>query len=216
MKAGLPTEEVLDLGIYMVLGGFIAARLFHVFFYEWQYFLSRPWDALKFWEGGLSSFGGWFGAGLVLYFFGIKRPQIKDNLLRIADIFSFALLYGWIVGRIGCVLIHDHLGQISSSIFTVQTADGLRLEMAFLEILLLLPLAVIFFLVRNKKFTEGWFTGVLFVYYGLSRFMLDFCRAADIANADARYLGLTPGQYFGILLGIAGVFLFIRKVRTAV
>lgn len=213
-KTGLKIEDVLDLGIYMLIGGFVGARLFHVVFYEPRYFLVHPFEILNFWEGGMSSFGGWFGAGFIFYFFGRRDKNIKDNFLKIADLFSFAFLFGWILGRVGCVMIHDHLGRISSSIFTVQTASGNRLEMAFLEILGLLPLAVTFLIFKNKKMPDGWFMGILFVYYSILRFVLDFFRATDIQQADVRYLGLTPGQYFGILLGMAGIFLLKRKDRV--
>lgn len=210
------TEEILDVCVYMLIGSFISARLFHIVFYEPKYFLLHPLDMLKFWEGGMSSFGGWFGAGLIFYFFARKNKNIKDKIFQIADLISFAFLFGWILGRVGCVLIHDHLGQISSSIFTVQTTGGPRLEMAFLEILSLLPLALVFIVLKNKKKPDGWFMSILFVYYGILRFILDFFRATDIQQADARYLGLTPGQYFGILLVTAGVLILKRKVRTAV
>lgn len=218
-RLGFDTEELLDIGIYMVIGGFVGARLFHVIFYEPVYFLSHPLDIFKFWQGGMSSFGGFVGGGLIFYFLGKRNKNIKDKIFQIADLVSWAFLFGWILGRVGCVMIHDHLGQISSSIFTVQTADGLRLEMAFLEILGLLPLALIFLIFQNKKMPAGWFLGVLFVYYGILRFILDFFRATDIAQADARYLGLTPGQYFGILLVAVGIVVMkhkIWKVRTAV
>jgi phosphatidylglycerol:prolipoprotein diacylglycerol transferase len=40
------------------------------------------------------------------------------------------------------------------------------------------------------------------------RFILDFFRATDIAGADARYFGLTPGQYSAILLVGVGIWLW--------
>lgn len=81
-----------------------------------------------------------------------------------------------------------------------------------------MPLALVFIILRNKEMPKGWFLSALFVYYGVLRFILDFFRATDIQQADARYLGLTPGQYFGILLVAIGIFLLKmkRKVRTAV
>jgi prolipoprotein diacylglyceryltransferase len=97
-----------------------------------------------------------------------------------------------------------------------------------MEILGLIPLAVLFFVVakREKKLVatgrlprpagegggEGWFTGLLFVYYGALRFILDFWRARDIVGADVRYLGLTPAQFFAIVLVLIGAY-WLVKVR---
>ena len=88
---------------------------------------------------------------------------------------------------------------------------GPRLEMALLEIVGLIPLAIIFFCVRKKNQTAGWYTWMLFIYYGLLRFVLDFWRAIDIPVQDARWFGLTPAQYFAIILAIIG-YIQLKKL----
>ena len=228
-KLGLDAEKNIDIGILMVVSGFISARLFHVFFYEPSYFWNNPADIVKIWQGGMSSFGGLFGALLALFIFAkIKKILFKD-LVKLGDLFAFSAIYGWMLGRVGCVMIHDHLGQLTNNrIFSALTMDGFRYEMAFLEILGLVPLAIFFLILNARHFrfvslfchscprlhngklrrNPGLYTSVLFIYYGLLRFVLDFFRATDILNADMRYLGLTPGQYSGIILIIAGLYLF--------
>jgi phosphatidylglycerol:prolipoprotein diacylglycerol transferase len=47
---------------------------------------------------------------------------------------------------------------------------------------------------------------VLALVYGTSRFFLDFLRATDVPYPDARYLGLTPAQYFCFGLWAYGVW----------
>ncbi|MDP2684017.1 MAG: prolipoprotein diacylglyceryl transferase [bacterium] len=211
-KLGLNGEKNIDIGVWVIVAGIIWARLFHVFFYEPIFFLNNLGDIIKIWQGGMSSFGGLFGAVFAIFIL-LKRKKIrKKDLVELADLFSFSTLYGWILGRVGCVMIHDHLGKITESIFSVQTIDGLRYEMAFLEIIWLIPLAVIFYISRNRKMFRGYYLISLFIYYGILRFILDFYRATDIVHADARYFGLTPGQYFGMVLVIVGVYLS-RKVR---
>jgi hypothetical protein len=46
------------------------------------------------------------------------------------------------------------------------------------------------------------------LFYVPARFLLDFLRISD-----ARYFGLTPGQYAGIAVFLAAVYLGIRHVR---
>jgi phosphatidylglycerol:prolipoprotein diacylglycerol transferase len=210
---GIQKEGILDAAFLMIFFGLVFSRLFHVFFYEFGYYAAHPIDIFKIWQGGLSSFGGLCGAGVGFWYAVRKKKIAKEKLLKAADLLGFAALFGWIVGRIGCFMIHDHMGRPCDCFLAINTPDGPRLEMALLEILALLPLALIFFIARKKSMPEGWFVSVLFVYYGLARFILDFFRATDIEVADVRYLGLTPAQYFAILLVGAGVWLYIRKSK---
>ncbi len=208
----LNQETMLDLALWMIVGGMIGARLFHVLFYEPSYYLLHPLDIIKIWQGGLSSFGGFAGAIFVFFVFVKKKNISKAMISHIADLFSFSALFGWMVGRIGCFMIHDHLGAYSNCPLAIRTSGGPRLEMALMEILGLIPLAVLFFVMRKKNVREGFFTSVLFLYYGVLRFILDFWRATDILGADARYLGLTPGQYGSIILIIVGIYL-AKKIK---
>ena len=215
-RLGVAVEPMLDAALWMIISGVVFARLFHVFLYEPSFYVANPLEIVKVWHGGLSSFGG--VAGAVLAFWWFVRRGIFQNigLLRAADLFSFGALFGWIVGRIGCVMIHDHMGKPCDCFLAIETPDGTaRLDMALLEILFLLPLAVVFFVLRNKKWKNGWITAVLLGYYGVVRFVLDFWRAApeEHPTGDARYLGLTPAQYFAMLLVAASAFYFFRASR---
>ena len=210
-KLGQDTETLLDLGLWLILGGIVGARFAHVFFYEPLYFFANPLEIGKIWRGGLSSFGGLAGAVLVFYIF-VRRGKIaRERIFKTADLLGFSALFGWLLGRVGCVLIHDHIGRPCNCLLSVQTGDGPRLDMAAVEIAGLIPLAIIFFVFRKKSKPDGWFISLFFIYYGALRFILDFWRATDIPNADARYLGLTPAQYFAIVLVVAGVILIKKR-----
>ncbi|KKW42033.1 MAG: Prolipoprotein diacylglyceryl transferase [Candidatus Magasanikbacteria bacterium GW2011_GWA2_56_11] len=209
-RLGMNGEHLLDHALWMIVLGIIFARLFHVFFYEPAYFLAQPAEMVKIWHGGLSSYGGFLGAVLGFLWYAKRRGVGKTSWIKIADLMSFAALFGWIVGRLGCVMIHDHLGRPCNCWLAIQTPDGPRLEMSILEILGLLPLAAVFVIARQQKKPDGWFLGVMLVYYGLLRFTLDFYRAVDLPNSDARYLGLTPAQYFSIIMAGFGISLLLK------
>ena len=220
-RLGMNVEQLLDQAIWMIVGGFLFARLFHVFFYEPFYYLGNPVEMLKIWHGGLSSFGGVVGAGVGFLVYRIKYAQ-KQSFVEVADLFAYAALFGWMVGRIGCFMIHDHLGVHSTCPLAMRIPGDLarrsvigdgRLDMAFMEILGLVPLAILFFVFRKKRMLAGWFTSVLFLYYGVLRFILDFFRATDISNPDARYFGLTPGQYSAIIMAVLGAAIFFQHRR---
>ena len=207
-KRSMNAEPLLDLALKMIIYGVVFSRLFHVFFYEPAYFLANPLEIFAIWHGGLSSFGGVFGAFLA-FVRAVKKRKIKrDKLSQYGNMLSFAALYGWLVGRIGCVMIHDHLGAQCECLLAFDSPYGARLDMAYLEILFLLPLAIVFMVLKKKKI-QHLFASFLFMYYGVLRFILDFWRGdPSFATGDARYLGLTPGQYFAIVLVAAGVMLY--------
>lgn len=210
---GVDADHVLDLCIWLLIGGVVGARVFHIVLYEPHFFIAHPGEILKIWHGGLSSFGGFVGA--IGAFFLLKKKKgmtwlKKMTSMGLFDQFSIAALYGWMTGRVGCVMIHDHLGVPCDCMLALNKPDGPRLDMALLEILALLPLALVFFFIRNKKHKEGLFASILLIYYGIVRFILDFWRATDIIQADVRYIGLTPAQYLSLGMVGYGIYLLVR------
>ncbi len=204
------TDLLMDLVIAITVFGLIFSRIFYILFYQPAYYAADLWQVLKLWQGGLSSFGGLFG-GLFGFLLVIKLKKIeKARILKIADLISYGALFGWLVGRVGCLMIHDHLGIRFNSIFSIVTPDGPRLEMALIEIILLMPLAIVFLVYREKFSTSGIYFATLLTYYASLRFILDFFRAYDIIPSDPRFFGLTPAQYFSLISMVVGIYIFYK------
>ncbi|MBP9761140.1 MAG: prolipoprotein diacylglyceryl transferase, partial [Candidatus Magasanikbacteria bacterium] len=183
---GIQKEPVLDLFVWVLVAAFLGARVFHIVFYEPQFFLANPFEIFKIWHGGLSSYGGFVGAALGFWLFYKKKGSgwlKKVSLIKFFDELSLAALWGWMIGRIGCFMIHDHWGAPCDCLLAVNKPEGARLDMALLEILSLLPLGIFLVLWRNKKKPDGFVSAVVLVYYGVVRFLLDFWRATDIIQA---------------------------------
>lgn len=214
-RTGLKSESLLDIALYFLIFGFLGARLGHIFFYEPAYFLANPAKIIAVWDGGLSSFGGFIGAAVGFFVITKKRKIARDAWIRIADQFSFVGLFGWLFARVGCFCIHDHLGMQCSGncMLAMDGPDVPRYDMALLEIFALSPLAILFYALRKAEKPTGWFTSVLMMYYGIIRFFLDFMRARDIADADVRHLGLTPGQYGSLIMLAAGITIYHKQVK---
>ncbi len=209
-KKGFDPSQLLDHAVWIIIVGLIFSRIFHIVFYEPAFYISNPLEIIKIWHGGLSSYGGFVGAIIGFFLFAKKRKIDRKKFLKISDLVGWTAIFGWIIARVGCFMIHDHMGKPCDCFLAINTPDGPRLEMAFLEILALLPLAILFIFLRNKKMPEGWFISVLAIYYGITRFVLDFFRATDIAQADARYFGLTPAQYFSMVAFGFGVYMYSK------
>ena len=100
-KEGIDEEAVLDLTIITVLSGLIGARLFYVFFYDWEYYRLNPLQILDFRNEGLVWYGAFIlGAAAALLYVRIKRL----SFWRTFDLFAPYLALGYAFGRIGCFL----------------------------------------------------------------------------------------------------------------
>jgi len=215
-------EILLDLSIWVLVGAFIMARIFHVVFYNPVYFSANPEEIIKIWHGGASSLGGFFGAVLSAWLFAKKRKFTFTELLPYFDISVLALWLGWGIGRIGCFLIHDHPGTLTDSLLGVQFPGGARFDLGLLESLLAFVLFIVCALLFKRliKIRWGLLTALSAAVYAFVRFWLDFLRIpSEISGGDVRYLSLTPAQW-GMLAVLAGLTLYfvlgkIKRQKSA-
>jgi phosphatidylglycerol:prolipoprotein diacylglycerol transferase len=153
--------------------------------------LADPWALLRLGDG-LSSMGGLLGgaAGAALVMRG-RRP----GLLEHGDALALGLAPGWALGRVGCALVHDHPGRLTTSPLGVRFPDGLRHDLGAYEAVLLALLWLVLLGLRRAGLARGRLLPTLAAGYGAGRFALDALRATDLPGADPRHLGLTPAQW---------------------
>lgn len=203
-RRGLNPEHIYNAAGWIVVAALIGARLAHVVFYDPQYFILHPIEIIAFWQGGMSMFGGFAGAliAAIVYF---KKKKLDFHAYADAAIFGLPL--GIFIGRIGCFLIHDHPGTATHFFLGVKHPDGIvRHDLGLYESLLSGILFLIFLILAKRRAKEGTYLIVFCLYYGVMRFALDFLRVID-----TRYLGLTPGQYFSLVLIAVGLWLCVRR-----
>ena len=202
----LNPSVIYDLTGWLVVAGLVGGRLGHVLFYEPAYYLARPIEILAIWEGGLSMFGGLL-ASVAVGIFYLRKKQV--DVWKYADVAAFGLPFGKMIGRLGCFFIHDHPGTATDFFLGVEYPDGtVRHDHGLYLSLNAALLAVLMLLMARKDRPIGTYIAVFSVWYGITRFGLDFFRLVD-----ARYFGLTPAQYFSLALAAFGfsVFLWINK-----
>lgn len=190
-------QVILDLAVWGIVGGIIGARAFHIIFYYPEYYILHPSEIFFIWQGGMSSMGGLLGAAVAVYILAKIKKFTWKELLPYLDIISVSFWLGWAIGRIGCFLIHDHLGRLSSFFLAVRFPAEARFDLGLWESLLALALFIVFISLFKKfaKFGWGYVSALSFAIYALVRFFLDFLRATDIPQADPRYFYLTPAQW---------------------
>lgn len=211
-KRGQNPKIFWDTAVWVLIGAFLFARLFHVFLYEPSFYLAHPIEILKIWQGGLSITGGLIGATL----FGLvylKKSGV--DLIAYADTALFGLPLGIAIGRIGCVFTHLHPGSKTDFFLGIQYPDGLRHDLGLYESLSGFLLFAIFLLLQRKNGhgVSGNYIVLFSLWYSVTRFFMDFLRASDISMSDVRYFGLTPAQYTMIVLFAFGLW-FVFKYKN--
>ena len=212
-EEGLDPEPLTSFATWALLGGLVGGHLVHLLFYHPEELRSGGiLQLFKVWDG-LSSTGGVLGglAAGALYF---RRRNL--SFARYGDVIALSVAPGWAVARLGCFAVHDHPGVLTGFPLAVLFPDGPRHDLGFYDALLLGALTVVLYALRRRGALRGSLLAVLALLYGAGRFALDFLRARDLAYVDARYLGLTPAQYFCMALVVYGATTLLARRRAAV
>ena len=220
IKLGLDVRDVVDGAVVTVLTGFVLGHVYTVLFYFPERLAEEGiWAILRVWSG-FSSVGGFFGAVVgSTVFYGLVR---RRPYWRFADVISFGFPFGWFLGRVGCGVVHDHIGIPTTLPWGMDFdrgmlnfvwvdgdpfpwAAGVRHELGLYEAVFMIPVMALFLWLGRKDRVPGFFTALFFAIYAPIRFGLDFLRAND-----ATYGGLTPAQYGLIVIFLVCVVVLVR------
>lgn len=106
---GIGRSSAEDLLFWVIVGGFIGARFYHVLS-SFQYYFQSPIEILKVWNGGLSIYGALLGGLFVIWFFADKILHLKSYILNLLDWLTPSLLLGQIIGRFGNLFNYEAFG----------------------------------------------------------------------------------------------------------
>ena len=213
-RVGLNPQVIYDVSLLCIIFGFLGAHVFDSLTARPEEVLKNPLELLKVWSG-LSSYGGFLGAGIALWVY-FKRKGIP--FLPYADALMFGLFPGWILGRLGCFTAHDHPGELSDFVLAVQFPGGARHDLGLYEAFLTMVLTAILFFIGRKGDVNHPKSGAIYawmlVLYGVPRFFLDFLRKP---GTNPEYFGIKPAQYSSIAIVLLGLYMFfhVYKKRKA-
>lgn len=100
-------ETILDLSFYLIIGGLVGARLYHVGL-EWAYYAKNYWEIVMVWQGGLAIHGGVLGGLIVILVFARLK---KINFWYLTGAVAPALLLGQMIGRWGNYFNQELFGR---------------------------------------------------------------------------------------------------------
>lgn len=224
-RRGGDPEVVWDLLIYLIIGGVIGARLWHVFTpppssieqgITTAYYLTHPLDLINLRKGGLGIPGAVIGGAIALYYYTRKH---KLNFAEWADIAAPSVALGQAIGRFGNYFNQEVYGAPTNLPWKIYIQPAYRVsgfkQYDYFHPLFLYEslwnLANMFFLIwLSRRFADRLKPGdVLLTYlvtYPIGRFLLEFLRL------DAAQLGgINANQTFMAAVAlIAAAALFIR------
>jgi phosphatidylglycerol---prolipoprotein diacylglyceryl transferase len=209
---GLDPAPLTSFATWALVGGLVGGHLVHLLLYHPEELRAGGiLQLLKVWDG-LSSTGGVLG-GLAAGALFFRRRGL--SFARYGDVIALSVAPGWAVARLGCFAVHDHPGVRSDFVLAVAFPSGARHDLGLYDALLLAAITVVLYALRRRGALRGSLLAVLALLYGVGRFALDFLRARDLPYVDARYLGLTPAQYFCVVLVAYGAWALLSRRRKA-
>jgi phosphatidylglycerol---prolipoprotein diacylglyceryl transferase len=218
-KEGIHISGGGDGLAWMVVLGLVGARLLYVW-ENYKLFANGQWlRAFALTEGGISQWGGLFGAMVGAY---IWARRGKFSFWKVIDAGGPAAMIGLAIGRIGDVINGEHHGSPTNLPWGVEYVNANTLgqpgivvhpEVAYEMVLTLFLLAAILpFHQRLKAQLPDGVVGLLYLgLYAAGRFFLSYLRLDP-----AVFIGLRQAQLASalmVLIAVVATPILIRRSR---
>ncbi|MFF2480367.1 prolipoprotein diacylglyceryl transferase [Paenibacillus sp. NPDC058071] len=212
-------DHILNMMPFVLVGSILCARIWHVFFFQWDYYSQHFVEVFFIWKGGIAIQGALIG-GFIAAFLYTKRHRL--SFWKLADILAPAIVLGQSIGRIACFLNGDAYGSPTGSGFGIVYPEG---SMAY-DMYGSQPLwpaeiwegqwdlivFVVLILLKNRQ----WPTGLLFltynILYSFGRFNLEWLRGDSPRYA----FHWTAGQWTSfsvIAISLCLMIIFVQRDR---
>jgi|DewCreStandDraft_4_1066084.scaffolds.fasta_scaffold138158_1 phosphatidylglycerol:prolipoprotein diacylglycerol transferase len=219
-RFGLNPEKLWDLAILLIVFGVLGSRLAFIV-QEWDHFSRHTNEIFSLRFDGLTSFGGII-LGLVVMTIWCRRT--KTPFLAAMDVFAVPFLVASAIGRVGCLLNGCCYGGPTDLPWGVHFVDvpGAHHPAQLYDSLMCLAGAGLIAwserrrLASGEPLVQGRSMSLMFLAYGVSRFIYEFWRA----GSSSTYWGslpITQAQAMAGLLALVGLALYVvlgRRGRT--
>lgn len=220
---GIPTGFAVDMAIWAVPLGIVAARIYHVLTHTGDYFHpgANLWLVFAIWDGGNAIYGGLIG-GAVGAWIACRRAGIR--LWSLADALAPGLLVAQAIGRLGNWFNHELYGlpttlpwglqiEASNAAYPPGLPAGTLFQPLFLYEMMwnLLGAALIIAVGRRLHLQWGRSFGLYLVWYGVARAGLEAIRLDPTSD---RLFGIPANDWASFVAVTLGVLLIaIQTVR---
>ncbi len=216
-RDGVARQEVDKLFIYMAIGSIVGARLGHCFFYDFNYYISNPFEILMIWQGGLASHGGAIGIVLALYYFR-KKVSSKSYLWVLDRVVIPVSLAAFFI-RMGNLMNSEIYGHETSLpwgfIFLLRGEEVAKHPTQIYEglgYIILFASLLILYIKKGKKLPDGFLTGIFAISMFVIRFLIEFVKEVQSPFEEGMLLNM--GQILSIPAIIAGVLILMYSLKN--
>ena len=215
----ITTDTICDLSFYLIIFGLFCARFYYVIL-DYGYFSRHPYEIFAIWNGGIAIQGAIIGGIFAGYLYA---NEFKLNFLRLADLFSFGLVTGQIIGRWGNFFNSEAFGLPTQLPWKLYIPYGLRpieyreyeffhptfLYESILNIFVLITLWVILKKTKNERKN-----GVIFfsyiILYSIVRLFVETIRLDSVLNINNIHIAHIAA--FGLIIfGLLGLYKISRR-----
>ena len=186
-------QHVVDIGIYCGISGILGARLWDVFFFDWDYYHNHLTEIFNVWQGGMAIQGGVL-LGVIVGILYTRHHSI--DTWEMADILAPAIILGQALGRCANLLNGDAFGAPTGSTFGIiypattlayhTYGDQPLWPAEVWEGQLDLVIFALLLIFRTTRHARGQCFALYVMLYSLARFFLEYLR----------------GDYTNLVLGI--------------
>ena len=213
-QTGITAEHISDFIAWVVLGILLGGRIGYVLFYNLDFFVQHPADALMIWHGGMSFHGGLLGVITAAFLFCHTH---KLRFFLLTDILACVTPIGLFFGRIANFVNGELYGRTSDAPWAMVFPRGgdaprhpSQLYEAGLEGLLLLIILGSLARIKAVQMREGTLSGMFLILYGLFRSFSEYFREPDIQIGFLAG-GTTMGQILCIPMIAFGFWLVLKS-----
>ena len=220
-QAGLDSNKVLDLGIWVIIAALVGAKLL-LFIVDFRHFTSSWQEFTTLLRSGGVFYGGLIAAVLVCIY---QLRKHKLPLWTSGDLFAPGIALGYMVGRLGCLMAGCCYGKQTdvawAITFTNPVANlnvGTPLNVPLHPTQLYESLAGLLILVallaveRRGRAFPGRTFWLFVLLYSISRFIIEFFRGDDRGMPLAM---LSTSQLISIVLGPLAIAMLWYLSRPA-
>ena len=215
IDAGKDVALADQLLMYIIVGTVVGARLGHVIFYDFDYYIRNLHEVLFIWQGGLASHGASVGIMLAMWLY-IRRHR-GITFFWLGDRLVIPVILGGAFIRVGNFFNSEIVGLPAEVPWAVIFA---RVDMlprhptmlyeALICILIFVILVSLYY--YFKKFPpEGLLAGVFMIILFGSRFFIEYTKVEQAPFTETWMLGM--GQLLSIPFVLFGIWILWVKVR---
>ena len=205
-RKGFKKEDVYDAAVWIIVGGVIGARLFHVLDHWSDEYAINPIRALYLWEGGLAIWGAIVGGLIAAAWVAWRRGWRFPRLL---DAAAPGVVLAQAIGRVACVITGDAMGKPTTGSFGIAYTSPNAMvpqlgvyytPMPVYELVVNLAIFALLWQLRKRNWPDGRLFLVYLTLYSVERFFLAFTSSYRIIA-----FGLTQSQIVAVFGFVAGL-----------